>query len=82
VGTDRPAARQLTSALSADLTSTECQILCHAAEGLTAVESARQLGKSHETVKTQRSQILLKLGARNLANAVSIGVMTGIVTLK
>ncbi len=62
------------------LSPAERQVLHDAANGLTGAESARQLGKSYETVKTQRSQIVLKLGARNLAHAVSIGVSTGIVT--
>jgi DNA-binding CsgD family transcriptional regulator len=70
-----------TATVSVTLTSVECQVLRHAAIGLTSAESARQLGRSAETVKTQRSRILLKLGARNLANAVSVAVTTGIVTL-
>ncbi len=63
-----------------ELSPAECQVLLDAANGLTGVESARQRGKSSETVKTQRSQIVLKLGARNLTNAVCIAVTTRIIT--
>jgi DNA-binding CsgD family transcriptional regulator len=37
-------------------------------------ESAKRRHKSAETVKTQRKRIMLKLGARNITQAVGIAV--------
>ena len=54
------------------LTASEREVLADAARGLTVDESARVRGKGGETVKTQRASILLKLGARNMAHAVSL----------
>ena len=47
-------------------------MLDDAAEGLTVAETAARRYKSTETVKTQRRAILLKLGARNTAQAVAM----------
>ena len=52
--------------------------LCAAANGLSTIETARHLGKSPETVKTQRRSILLKLGARNAPQAVCLATERGI----
>jgi DNA-binding CsgD family transcriptional regulator len=54
------------------LSPSELGVLCAAANGLTSIESGRRLSKGVETVKTQRHQILLKLGARNITQAVCI----------
>jgi DNA-binding CsgD family transcriptional regulator len=54
------------------LTVSESEVLADAALGLTVGESARVRGKGRETVKTQRASILLRLGARNMAHAVSL----------
>jgi DNA-binding NarL/FixJ family response regulator len=61
------------------LTPSELDVLCAAANGLTAGETAHSLVKGEATVKTQRRQILLKLGARNIAHAVCIATEDGIV---
>jgi DNA-binding CsgD family transcriptional regulator len=63
------------------LSPSELAVLVTAAHGLTTSESARHFGKSAETVKSQRRQIILKLGARNIANAVAIAASRGILTI-
>jgi len=63
-----PAARADTSGLS----SSERGVLADAANGMTVIETAASRSKSPETVKTQRRSILLKLGARNMAQAVGM----------
>jgi DNA-binding CsgD family transcriptional regulator len=64
-------------ASSSVLSPSELQVLCAAANGLTSIESGRRLNKGVETVKTQRHQILLKLGARNITQAVCIATEQG-----
>jgi DNA-binding CsgD family transcriptional regulator len=54
------------------LTASEMDVLNDAANGLTRAESAAKRFKGPETVKTQRRSILLKLGARNMAQAVAM----------
>jgi DNA-binding NarL/FixJ family response regulator len=61
------------------LTPSELDVLCAAANGLTAGETATSLVKGEATVKTQRRQIMLKLGARNIAHAVCIATEDGLV---
>jgi DNA-binding CsgD family transcriptional regulator len=63
----------------ASLTPVEHDVLADAASGLTMVESATLREKGIETVKTQRKNILIKLGARNMAHAVSIGLRDGLI---
>jgi DNA-binding CsgD family transcriptional regulator len=63
---------------SSVLSPSELQVLCAAANGLTSIESGRRLGKGVETIKTQRHQILLKLGARNITQAVCIATEQGV----
>jgi DNA-binding NarL/FixJ family response regulator len=58
------------------LTATELDVLTDAANGLTRAESAAKRFKGSETVKTQRRSILLKLGARNMAQAVGMTHLT------
>jgi DNA-binding CsgD family transcriptional regulator len=62
------------------LTQTELTVLQAAACGLTVPETARQLHKGAETVKTQRNKIILKIGARNMTHAVCIAAERGIVS--
>ena len=57
----RRASRRASAACSSD-----------AANGMTVIETAASRSKSPETVKTQRRSILLKLGARNMAQAVGM----------
>jgi DNA-binding CsgD family transcriptional regulator len=68
-------------AAASRLTPSELGVLHAAASGLTVSESARRLGKSSETVKTQRRGIILKFGARNIAQVVGIATANGILTI-
>jgi DNA-binding CsgD family transcriptional regulator len=63
------------------LSRAELDVLQAAARGLTVPESAALLGKGRETVKTQRHQIILKLGARNVAHAVAIATTRGVMQI-
>jgi DNA-binding CsgD family transcriptional regulator len=57
---------------TAGLSLSERGVLRDAANGMTVIETAASRSKSPETVKTQRRSILLKLGARNMAQAVGM----------
>jgi DNA-binding NarL/FixJ family response regulator len=59
---------------TADLSRSELDILEDAANGLTTRESAFGRSKSAETVKSQRTSVLAKLGARNMVQAVAMTV--------
>ncbi len=63
------------------LTPSELVVLCEAANGHTAAETARRLGKGTQTVKTQRCRILLKLRVANTAQAVCIATEQGILVV-
>jgi DNA-binding CsgD family transcriptional regulator len=63
------------------LTPSELAVLCEAANGYTAAETARRLGKGTQTVKTQRCRILLRLRAANSAQAVCIATEQGILVV-
>jgi DNA-binding CsgD family transcriptional regulator len=54
------------------LSPSEHNVLEDAANGMTVNETAQARSKSPETVKSQRRSILLKLGARNMAQAVGM----------
>jgi DNA-binding CsgD family transcriptional regulator len=54
------------------LSLSERGVLIDASNGMTVIETAASRSKSPETVKTQRRSILLKLGARNMAQAVGM----------
>src|SRR6476469_4359663 len=54
------------------LSHSEIEVLDDAAEGMTVLETARSRRKGTETVKTQRRSILIKLGARNMTQAVAM----------
>ena len=64
-----------------DLTPSELAVLYDAAEGMTSSECASKRHKSTETVKSQRKAILMKLGARNMAQAVAVGVRESLIEL-
>jgi DNA-binding CsgD family transcriptional regulator len=68
-GMSRPSA---TAAETSLLSPSEYAVLEDASHGMTVVESAVHRSKSPETVKSQRRSILLKLGARNMAQAVGM----------
>jgi DNA-binding NarL/FixJ family response regulator len=57
------------------LSPSELAVLEDAALGLTVAETAVKRHKSPETVKTQRRSVLLKLGARNVAQAVAMMIV-------
>jgi two-component system, NarL family, response regulator len=61
------------------MSAMERGILGDAAAGLTMAESATRRTKGIETVKSQRRQILLKLGARNMTHAVAIALRDGLI---
>jgi DNA-binding CsgD family transcriptional regulator len=63
--------------ISVALTRHEREVLDDAGDGLTVRESAKRRGKSSETVKTQRKRIMIKLGARNITQAVAIALAEG-----
>jgi DNA-binding NarL/FixJ family response regulator len=63
------------------LTPSELVVLREAANGYTAAETARRLGKGTQTVKTQRCQILLKLRVANSAQAVCIATELGLLVV-
>jgi DNA-binding CsgD family transcriptional regulator len=65
-----------------DLSPSELIVLCEAANGYTAAETARRLGKGTQTVKTQRCRVLLKLRAANTAQAVCIATEQGILVVE
>ena len=60
------------------LTAKELNVLRLAAEGASSAETAKQLRKASETVKSQRRAIIAKLRARNIINAVAIGYQRGL----
>jgi DNA-binding CsgD family transcriptional regulator len=68
-GMSRPA---LSGSETSLLSPSEYSVLEDASVGMTVIESAVHRSKSPETVKSQRRSILLKLGARNMAQAVGM----------
>jgi len=56
------------------LTNREKEILTLLADGLSTSDIAGKLSRDEETVKSHRKNILLKLGAKNVAEAVRIGI--------
>jgi DNA-binding CsgD family transcriptional regulator len=63
------------------MSPSEIDVLRDAAHGLTVSESAASRGKSSETVKSQRKQVLIKLGARNMTHAVALATVSGLLDL-
>jgi DNA-binding CsgD family transcriptional regulator len=60
--------------LTAGLSRSERDVLEDAANGLTTRQSAAARSKSTETVKSQRTSVLAKLGARNMVQAVAMTI--------
>jgi RNA polymerase sigma factor (sigma-70 family) len=60
------------------LTPKELKVLRLAAQGASSAETARQLRRARETVKSQRRAVIAKLRARNMINAVAIGYKRGL----
>jgi DNA-binding NarL/FixJ family response regulator len=61
------------------LTSRELEVLQLIADGLGGAQIARALHISDDTVKTHVGHVLNKLGASSRANAVAIGLRTGLI---
>lgn len=61
------------------LTRRQVQLLQLLAEGESAGVAARTLGLSEETVKSHTKNILARLGARNRAHAVAIGIRESLI---
>lgn len=61
------------------LTKRQRQILQLMADGHSTARVARRLGVSGETVKTHTKNMLARLGARDRAHAVAIGLRTGLI---
>jgi DNA-binding NarL/FixJ family response regulator len=60
--------------LTTGLSRSELDVLEDAANGLTTRQSATARSKSTETVKSQRTSVLAKLGARNMVQAVAMTI--------
>jgi len=63
------------------LTPAQLETLRGAARGETTKETARRLGKSVWTVRSQKTQALRRLGARSTTHAVVRALLTGILSL-
>ena len=63
------------------ITSREKETLILIANELTTREIAEKLYVSHETIKTHRSNLLLKLQCKNTAGLVKKGIILGIIEL-
>jgi DNA-binding CsgD family transcriptional regulator len=63
------------------LSPRERELLLLSARGLSVAEIADMLGLAENTVKVEKSLMRRRLGARNSAQAVVLGVMNGDVTL-
>lgn len=61
------------------LTRRQRQILQLLADGESATAAARDLGVGEETVKTHTKNILVRLGARNRANAIAIALRESLI---
>jgi two-component system response regulator FixJ len=73
VATVAPRPRELPA-----LTPREKAVLTALVGGLSNKEIARELGISHRTVEVHRASLMTRLGARNLAEAVRMGLAAGL----
>lgn len=60
------------------LSPRECEMLMHAAAGLSAPASARRVQRSVETVRRQRKSAMEKLGAHTVTQAVALAMQRGL----
>ena len=73
-------AQNLRELISGDgLNANEVDVLLGAALGETAIETAERMSYADETVKTMRKYVIAKLNAKNITNAVGIGLALGII---
>lgn len=61
------------------LAEKEIRTLRLLADGRTLDEAAAEAGLSRETIKTQSSSCVAKLGARNITHAVAIAIREGVI---
>lgn len=61
------------------MSAREIQILKGAADGESSKETAEHYYLANETVKSYRKRIVAKLGAKNMMNAVAIGIRTELI---
>ncbi|MCW5908661.1 MAG: response regulator transcription factor [Chitinophagales bacterium] len=61
------------------LSKREKQILWLMADGLTDKEIAKKLAISHDTAESHRSNIIKKLNAKNVSNAIVIALRQNII---
>jgi DNA-binding NarL/FixJ family response regulator len=62
------------------LSPSEVDVLLDAAGGLTVKESAVFRARGTETIKTQRKNILIKLSARNITQAVAVALRDDLIS--
>lgn len=63
------------------LTDRELQVALEWARGNTTFTTARHIHLSESTVKTHRSNIMLKTGARNGPNLIAVLITEGLISL-
>ena len=61
------------------LSRRECEVLHHAADGLSVTETARLLHRAAETVRRQRKSAISKLAARTITQAVARATSLGLI---
>lgn len=64
------------------LNARETHVLVATAQGYTAAETGKQMFLATETVKQYRKRIIAKMGARNMAHAVAIGIGAGLINME
>ena len=62
------------------LTQRELSVLRSMSHGLTNRQISRELWLSEDTVKTHARHLFMKLGARDRAHAVAIGIRSGLIS--
>ena len=72
-----PAARKRTGAGA--ITKRQREILQHYADGLSTITVAKRLGLGTETIRTHTKAVLSRLGARDRAHAVAIGLRNSLI---
>lgn len=55
-----------------------CRVLEHAAQGLTAAESALKLGIKYDSAETYRRRAMKRLNARSITHAVALALILGL----
>ena len=78
---EEPAEQVEQKAAAPGLSARELSVLELVARGLTDGEIAKECGISEFTVKTHLRHLYVKLGAKNRAHAVALGVQNGLLKL-